>query len=70
MIDGDSCCGGLFDAWIFTWFETELTGAFMDWAETRIKLDFDIGTNVTLMLKVSLTVQGLNWFTVGAETRW
>jgi len=70
MIDGDSCCGGHFDAWIFTWFETTLTSAFMDWAETRVKLDVDIGTNFTLMLKMSLNAQGLNWFTVGAETRW
>jgi len=25
MIDGDSCCGGHFDPWIFTWFDTGTT---------------------------------------------
>jgi len=87
MIDGDSCCSGHFDAWIFTWFDTGTTvvasaldaigpmdvtptPAFMDWAETRVKLDVDIGTNLTLMLKMSLDGQGLNWLRLGAETRW
>jgi hypothetical protein len=89
MIDGDSCCGGHFDAWIFAWFNGDEvvvnylgldgnnpmmavgpTAPFMDLREIRGKLAIDIGRNFTLMLKVSLTTHGLNWFTVGAETRW
>jgi len=86
MIDGDSCCGGQFDAWIFTWFNTGKTTvlsaldinpmdsgpepAFMDWTETRIKLAIDISTNAALLLKASLDGQGLNWLNIGVETRW
>lgn len=81
FIDGDSCCGGVFDVWIMNWFEDSQTGGFMDWAETVGNLSIGIGSNTTLNLKISLTAPGLplgfgglgvthgglNWLKVGID---
>jgi len=69
-ISGDSCCGGRFDAFVYTWFDTEQTGAFMDWAMTVVGLRGGIGSNTTLMLNVFLDQHGLNWLEVGVNFVW
>ena len=66
-IDGDSCCGGLFDAWIYNWFDTDQVGTFMDWAETVIGLDIGIGSNTTLIFHTGLTADGLEFLDFGVE---
>lgn len=66
-IDGDSCCGGLFDAWIYNWFYTDQVGTFMDWAETVIGLDIGIGSNTTLIFHTGLTADGLEFLDFGVE---
>ncbi len=66
-IDGDSCCGGLFDAWIYNWFDTDQTGAFMDWAETVIGLDIGIGSNTTLIFHAGLMADGIEFLDFGVK---
>ena len=69
-VDGDACCGGPFDGWVYNWFDTgDGTGIF-DWEETVCNLKIGIGSNVTLLFKISLTNSGLNWSKVGLDFVW
>lgn len=69
-IDGDACCGGSLDAFVYAWFDTDQTGALMDWAETVVGIRAGIGSNTTLLLNVYLDEGGLRGFFVGAEFVW
>jgi len=69
-VSGESCCGGDFDVFIYTWFDTEQTGAFLDWAETVLGGRIGVGTNTTLHLKVFLDAGGLDELDLGFEFVW
>ncbi|MFC2078201.1 hypothetical protein ACFLTM_05265 [Candidatus Bipolaricaulota bacterium] len=69
-IDGDACCGGSLDAFLYAWFDTDQTTAFMDWAETVLGIRAGVGSNTTLLLTVYLDGGGLDGFYVGAEFVW
>lgn len=58
------------DAFVYTWFDTDLTAAFMDWAETVVGIRAGVGSNTTLLLTVYLDEGGLDGFYVGAEFVW
>jgi len=70
-VDGDSCCGGLFDAWIYSWFDVDQPGtAFMDWAETVIGVDVMIGSNTTFAFHAGLKSTDLNFLDIGIKFIW
>lgn len=69
-VSGESCCGGNFDAFLYNWFDTEQTGAFMDWAETVVGLRVSISSNSTLFLNVFLDAGGLSELDLGFEFIW
>ena len=69
-VSGESCCGGSFDAFIYNWFDTEQTGAFMDWAETVFGVRISLGSNSKLFLNVFLDAGGLNELDLGFEFIW
>ena len=65
IIDGDACCGGAFSVSAFTWFDDDLTGAFMDWVETRASISVGVGSNTTLSTEISMLATGLNYVDLG-----
>lgn len=70
-VDGDSCCGGLFDAWIYSWFDVDQPGTvFMDWAETVVGVDVVVGSNTTLAFHTGLKNMGLNFLDIGIKFIW
>ena len=70
LLTGDACCGGALDAFVYNWFDTDQTDAFMDWAESVIGIRTGIGTNTTLMLNVFLDNGGLHELEVGVDFVW
>lgn len=70
-VDGNSCCGGLFDAWMYTWFDVDQPGTvFMDWVETVVGVDVMIGPNKTLGFHTGLKTTGLNFLDIGIKFIW
>lgn len=68
LIDGDSCCDGLFDVWVFNWFDVDQNAtAFMDWSETIAGMEVGVGRNTILYLGLSLNSNGLNWARTGFQ---
>ena len=70
QIDGDSCCGGNFDASMFSWFDTGNSTAIFDWKETRVDLEVGIGSNTVLATSVRLDNNGLRWLKLGCKFFW
>lgn len=66
-IDGDTCCGGAFNAWVSNWFDSDQVGGFMDWAKAIIGLDVGIGFNTTLAIHSILSPNGIVFLDIGAE---
>jgi len=66
-IDGDTCCGGAFNAWVYNWFDSDQVGGFMDWAEAVIGVDVGIGSNTTLTIQSILSSNGIKLLRIGAE---
>jgi hypothetical protein len=69
-IDGDSCCGGLFDVGIYNFFDTSVTTDLFAWQETLASISLGIGTNTQLYFGVSYLKTGLNWLDIGVEFSW
>jgi len=69
-IDGDSCCGGNFDASMFSWFDTGNSTGIFDWKETRVDLEVGIGSNAILMTSIRLDNDGLHWVKLGYRFVW
>ncbi|KPJ58400.1 MAG: hypothetical protein AMJ46_14255 [Latescibacteria bacterium DG_63] len=69
-IDGDSCCGGSFDASLFSWFDTGDSTGIFDWKETRVDLEVGIGSNSTLITSMRLDNNGLHWVKLGYKFVW
>jgi len=69
-VNGEACCGGSIDAFVYAWFDTDQTAAFMDWAETIVGIRVGVGSNTRLMLNVYLDEGGLDGVVLGAEAIW
>lgn len=69
-IDGDSCCGGAFDASFFVFFDageaTAATGIF-DWLKFYGDVSVDIGTNVALSLGIETSPDQIDLVKFGFE---
>jgi len=59
-VSGDSCCGSSFDVFVYSWFDTDQTGAFMDWEETVVGIQVGVGQNTTVRLVTFLDADGLD----------
>lgn len=71
LIDGDSCCGGSFEASVFSWFDTgSSTAAIFDWVETRASVWLGVGYNTELSFSMSLTDSGVDWIQIGGRFIW
>ena len=70
LVDGDSCCGGQFDAWFYFWFDTTQTGAFFDWAEIVLGADVDIAHDATIKFHLGVLPGEIHFIDFGFEFRW
>ena len=71
LIDGDSCCGGSFEASIFSWFDTGSSAAgIFDWVETRAALWVGVGHNTELSFSMSVANSGAHWIQIGGGVIW
>jgi len=68
-VDGDACCGGGFDIDTSTHFSKDHTMLF-DWAETDIRLAFDVGSDVTFETYAVFVPTGLDELIFGIEVSW
>jgi len=67
IVGGDSCCGGSSAFSAFAWFDTGNSSGLFDWAETRIQLREEIGTNIAVTFGISVTQGGTDWFRLGTD---
>ena len=71
-IDGDSCCGGSFDAYVYNYFIFGETGTakIFDWEHTCVGLTYGISSNVILDASIVVDVDGLQTLCFGFEFIW
>jgi len=67
--DADSCCGGLFSFCVDNWFDigsdTEgVSSGIFGWMETEVKLNFGVGSGITLSTDFSVLATGLNFWQI------
>jgi len=69
-IDGDSCCGGNFNASAFYWFDTGNSIGVFDLEELRVSLEVGIGSNSSVLVGAGLRNTGLSWLKLGYKFLW
>jgi len=75
-IDGDSCCGGAFSAYVYNFFYFKVDGTadpngeIFNWEHTCVGLDYGISSSVTLNASLVVDKAGLNQMCFGFEFIW
>ena len=67
VIDGDSCCGGLFDAGFYTFFDMGNSAGIFDWILCTADVSVGIGSNADISFGIDVTPAAITKIELGFE---